>query len=205
MRRYYTVLCEDLQAAVFVRRVLLSCGVQPRDIRLRPYPDNRFNAMGGGSPRRIDGYMVYSCGSQHVRENFAGELLSMRTQQNMGRDVALVVHIDVDNDTQAGRTVQDRQRELDHACTGAQPPVPVRTREESVAWLIPRRAIETWIHLFLSGGPVDESTSYPHMTGHEADTGPAASEFARHARAGTSPPHAPPSLVLGLDELRRVI
>src|SRR5580700_3018151 len=157
MRRYYTVLCEDLQAGVFVRRALLATGAGSRDIRIRPYPDSRFNRAGGG-PRRVDGYMVYACGSQHVRENYPGELAEVRRQRRRGRDVALVVEIDVDNTTPGGRTVQDRHRELDDACARAEPPVPVRTPDDPVAWLVPRRAIETWIHFFLVGPPVDEHT-----------------------------------------------
>jgi hypothetical protein len=100
MRRYYIVLCEDLQAWVFVRRALLAVGAAPRDIRCQPYPDNLF---------------------------------------------------------------------------------------------------------FIQGPPVDEHTEYPKLTGHEADAEPAAVAFATHAKAGTSPPAAPPSLVTGLDELRRVV
>jgi hypothetical protein len=204
MRRYYTVLCEDLQAWVFVYRALLEIGVERRDIRRIPFPDNRFHATGGG-PRRVEGYMVYPCGSQHVRESFAGELAVLRRQQRKGRDVALVVHVDVDNTTADGRSVQDRHRELDGACALAQPPVPRREEGDQVAWIVPRRAIETWIHLFLSGAPVDEHTEYRHLTGHEADAEPAAISFARHASAGTIPPMAPPSLVQGLRELRRVL
>lgn len=205
MRRYYTVLCEDLQAWVFVYRALLALGVERRDIRHRPYPDNRFHAAGGGSPRLVDGYMVHACGSQHVRENFPGELSLVRRYQRMGRDVALVVHLDVDNETAGGRSVQARHRELDNACTSVEPPVPVRTAADPVAWLVPRRTLETWIHFLLSGLGVDEHTEYPHLRGHEADAEPAAVIFAEHARAATVPPAAPPSLVMGLEELRRVL
>ncbi len=205
MRRYYTILCEDLQGWVFAYRALLELGIERRDIYRRPFPDNRFHASGGGSPRPVDGYVVHACGSQHVRENFAGELALVRKQRRMGRDAALVVHVDVDNKTADGRSVQDRHRELDGACAGAEPPVPKREEGERVACLVPRRAIETWIRFFVSGAPVDEHTEYPHLTGHEADAEPAAIAFARHARAGTTPPGAPPSLARGLVELRRVM
>jgi hypothetical protein len=83
--------------------------------------------------------------------------------------------------------------------------VPVRTPEDPVGWLVPRRAIETWIHFFLAGPPVDEHTEYPHLRDHEADAQPAATYFGEHAKASTAPTGAPPSLVLGLAELRRVL
>jgi hypothetical protein len=83
--------------------------------------------------------------------------------------------------------------------------VPVRTPDDLVAWLVPRRAIETWIRFFLVVPPVDEHTEYPHLRDHEADAEPAATAFGQHAKAGTSPAGAPPSLTTGLTELRRVL
>jgi len=203
MSRFFTVLCEDIQARVFIYRALLHLGVSARNIRVRPYPDNRFHAAGKRSPRRVDGYEVYACGSQHVRMNFPGELAEVRAQSAKNRDAALLVHIDVDNETANGRTVQDRQRELDDECVNAG--VPKRTASDPVACLIPRRAIETWIELLMKGAPVDEHTSYPKLTQREADAEPAAAAFAAHARGKTVPPHAPPSLTTGLSELRRVV
>ncbi len=201
MRRYYTVLCEDLQSWVFIYRALLACGVERRDIRHRPYPDNRFNAAGSRGSRQVDGYQVYSCGSQHVRENFRDELALLRRQQRMGRDVALVVHIDVDNDTAAGRTVQDRFRELDLACA---PEPPVSTNNDRVCRLVPRRAMETWI-AFLDGARVDEHSLYAHLTNREADAAPAAEKFAAHTKDNTAPAQAPPSMLVGFEELRRAL
>jgi hypothetical protein len=64
--RFYVVLCEDLQARVFIYRALKRLGAGPRDVRVRPYPDSRFHAGGEASPREIDGYKVYANGSQHV-------------------------------------------------------------------------------------------------------------------------------------------
>lgn len=202
MNRYFVVLCEDLQAWCFVYRALIAAGANARNIFRHPYPDSRFHASGGGSPRVVEGYRVYACGSQHVLMNYAEQLAAVRTRRAK-RDTALVVHVDVDNATAAGRTVLDRERELDAACAAGA--VGVRRQGESVAWLIPRREIETWITFFLSGPPVDEHTAYPKLTDHEADSEPAAVEFTRHARAGSTPTSAPPSLASGLAELRRVI
>lgn len=199
------MLCEDLQAWVFVYRALLAAGAEPRDIRRRPYPDSRFNAAGGGSPRLVEGYQVYACGSQHVRENFPRELALLRKQQRMGRDVALVVHVDVDNETASGRSAADRLRELDRASASAEPPVPAPIAGDRLARLVPRRALETWIKLFIDGPPVDEHTAYPHLTGHEGDAAPAAEAFVAHARENTAPALVPPSMMTGFDEMMRVI
>ncbi len=203
MSRFFTVLCEDLQARVFIYRALRHLGVHARNIRVRPYPDNRFHAAGKGSPRLFDKYVVYACGSQHVQKNFPKELAEVRAQSAKNRDVALVTHIDVDNETAAGRTVQDRQREFDQECLEAG--VPKRAASDPVALLIPRRAVETWIEFFLKGQPINEHTAYPKLTEHEADAGPAASAFAVHARAKTIPAHTPPSLVAGLNEFGRIV
>jgi hypothetical protein len=202
VNRYYTILCEDLQAYVFVRHVLISAGAEARNIFKHPYPDSRFNAAGGGSPRDVDGYQVYACGSQHVRMNFPGALAKVRVQ-HAKRDAGLVVHIDVDNATANGRTVRDRFNELDKACVDAN--VAVRAATEPVAILVPRREVETWIQLLVAGPPVDEHSAYQKLTGREADCEPAAKAFAAHARANTAPTQAPPSLVVGLAELRRVL
>jgi hypothetical protein len=52
---------------------------------------------------------------------------------------------------------------------------------------------------------VDEVTSYPKYKGRESDTRPAAEGFARHVRQGSQPAIAPPSLLAGLEEARRVL
>lgn len=202
MSRFYVVLCEDLQSRVFIYRVLRELGVDPHNIRIQPYPDNRVHSVGGGSPRRVKGYLVYACGAQHILMNYPAELAEIRTQ-SAKRDAALVVHIDVDNATPDGRTMQDRRSELDDAC--ASKGVPKRTEKDPVALLVPRREMETWIHFFLQGPPIVEHVSYPKLTGHEADAEPAAIAFARHAKTKTVPLDAIPSLVDGLAELRRVI
>lgn len=203
MSRYFVVLCEDLQGWCFVYRALIEAGADRRDVFRHPYPDSRFHAAGGGSPRTVEGYQVYACGAQHVAMNYyPGQLASVRTR-SARRDTALVVHIDVDNATPDGRSVADRRRELDESCIRAS--VPVGTQTESIAFLIPRREIETWIHFLLGNGPVDEHTSYEKLTDREGDAAPAAAAFTRHARAGTTPTNAPAALGIGLAEFRRVI
>lgn len=183
-------------AQVFIRRALRSVGVGTHDLRFRPY------AGQPTSGTNEDGFRVYACGSQHVRENFAGELAAIRPRAAK-RAAALVVHIDVDNKTANGRTVADRRKELREACAAAGVPPPVS--DDPTALLIPRRAIETWIENLTNGTAVNEHDEYARWDGHERDAAPAAERFASHARARTVPAGAPPSLTAGLTELARVL
>jgi hypothetical protein len=201
MNRFYTVLCEDLQAFVFVRHALIRAGADRRNIFKHPFPDSRFHASGGSSPRTVEGYEVYACGSQHVRMNFPVALARVRVQ-HAKRQAGLVVHTDVDNATANGRTVHDRLRELDTACTDAR--ISVRSAYDPVAILVPRREIETWIQFLLGGRPIDEHTAYAKLTGREAECQPAAEKFADHVHARTLPQESPPSLANGLHEFVRV-
>jgi hypothetical protein len=172
------VLCEDLQGWVFVRRMLMGLGYESRDIRVVTYP-----ADGRG------------CGEQHVRESYPDELSRHRSRAARMQTV-LAVHVDADR-----LTVQERHATLDGELQKRG--VARRAPEEKVAVLVPKREIETWIHFFLDGVPVDEQPNYPKYS-HESDTWPAAESFARHVRAGTAPAGAPPSLPVGLAEARRL-
>lgn len=196
MSRYYVVLCEDLMAQVFIRRALRSVGVGAHDIRLLRY------AGQPASGTSEDGFRVYACGAQHVRENFAAQLGAIRSRAAK-RTSALVVHIDVDNTTPNGRSVADRRNELHGVCNPAVVPPPASG--DPVALLIARRAIETWIEALMNGTAVNEHDEYARYDDHEADAAPAAEAFASHARAGTVPAGAPPSLIAGLGELARVL
>jgi hypothetical protein len=203
MNRWYVVLCEDVQAFTFIRRVLIETGANARNISKVPYPDNRFHAHGAGSPRQVEGYMVYACGSQHVQMNFPSELKAIRAQ-HAKRKAALVVHTDVDNATAGGTTVQQRRSKLDAECATAK--VPPTTAADPVAFLIARREVETWIHFLTSGTTVNEHTQYPKLHGCEADCQPAAAAFADYARApSTIPGQVPPSLSIAIQQLAGVI
>ncbi|WP_437291033.1 hypothetical protein [Sorangium sp. So ce406] len=175
------VLCEDLQAWVFARRALLKLGYDARRIRVIQYPrDGR-----GGA------------GEQHVRERYPDELKAYRSRAARMK-MALIVHVDADT-----ITVRDRLDALERELR--QRDVAPRAQDEAVALLVPKRNIETWIHFFLGGGPVNEETVYPKFDEHESDTWPAAEAFAAHARAGSAPAGAPPSLMNGLTEARRIV
>ena len=147
MSRYYEVLCEDLQSWTFIYQALKNTpGVDRRRIVKYPFPDSRYNATGRAvdCARSIEGYKVYACGAQHVTMNFPLVLRAIRSRHV---DVALVVHIDVDNTRTDPRTVEDRCRELDEACDDRG--VARAAAGDPVARLVPRREIETWIHCLL--------------------------------------------------------
>lgn len=190
-----TVLCEDLQAWSFCRHALIEMGFQSREIYRVPYPGDVFRSGEGGLHAR-GGYVVHACGSQHVRETYPIELAALR---RLHRRAALLVHIDVDNSRAKDRTVDERVDELHRACDRGD--VPRRVAGEAVALLVPRRNIETWIHFYRVGPPVDEYDAYPKLKGREAEAAPAARRFARDARAGDEPEGAPDSLLRGLREL----
>lgn len=164
---------------MFVRRALIALGYGAHEIRVVPFPRG-----GLGS------------GEQHVRERFGAQLEAYRRRASRRR-AALVVHVDADL-----LTVEARWEALvDTLRAGGVPPP---AANEAVAVLIPRREIETWIHFFLDGPPIDEAVSYPKYKGRESETWPAAEAFARHARDATTPTDAPPSLLHGLAKARQL-
>jgi len=176
-----TVLCEGLQDWVFVRRVLITLGVEARRIRVIHYPaDGR-----GGA------------GEQHVRERYANEVRSHRSRVARTKAM-LVVHTDADT-----KTVQERYASLESALDGAG--VERRADKDAIVVLIPKRNTETWIHHFLDANAVDEEMSYPKFENRESETWPAAEAFAKHVQSGTTPRGSPPSLVKGLEETRRIL
>ncbi|WP_437872648.1 hypothetical protein [Sorangium sp. So ce363] len=169
------VLCEDLQAWVFVRRMLIALNYDAHRIRVIPYP-----AEGRGS------------GEQHVRERYADELGRHRARASRTKAV-LVVHVDADR-----LTVQERHATLEQELQ-AQAVAP-RTSDEAVAVLVPKREIETWIYFFLNGPPVDEQTSYPKLE-RQSEAWPSAEAFAAQIHAANQPAGAPPSRLV---EARRI-
>lgn len=175
------VLCEDVQGWVFARRMLLELGYNSHRIRRLPYPSD-----GRG------------CGEQSVREQYPAQLKSFRSRAARAKTV-LVVHTDADR-----LTVQQRHARLDAELSNQG--VPPRGPDEAVAVLVPKWEIETWIHFFLDGPPVDEARNdYSKYQGRESDTWPAAEAFADHVSKGSQPAMAPPSLLAGLKEARRIL
>lgn len=125
-----TLLCEDLQTDVFVRRFLKHRNFRGRDIRTLPLPGGR------------------QSGEQWVRERYPTELRAIRRKQ----DVYLIVVTDADTHSTAVRRAQ-----LDAACDEKE--TPRRDDNDPVLVIVPRRNIETWL-AFLGGTTVDEDTKY---------------------------------------------
>jgi len=178
----YVILCEDLQARVFIRRALMKSGANPR--RIRPLPVA--SESGGGA------------GDQYVLRQYPGEVRAHRSSAAR-MQAALLVHIDVP----PNMSVAQRQVQFDQvlANNGQSP----RAAQERIAHLVPKREIETWIRFYLDGPPVDETVSYPKYEGHESDCHPAADAFADDAANARVPPGAPASLTPGLAEFARVL
>lgn len=186
----YVVLCEGLQAAVFIRRALRAGGVEPRRARLLPLP---ITPDGSG-----DG-----AGDQYVINRYPSELAAWR-QKNASVRTRLIVHIDADGNTVASRHAQLASAAEDAGVAGRRP-------DDPVAELVPKRNIETWIYALdptLLPGPrvLDESTAYPKMDRDQAACETAAARFAEHAKAGGPPPMAAqvPSLGDGIREFARL-
>ena len=125
-----TLLCEDRNQEIFFRRVCHHLDQRPR-VRVAP--------SGTGSAE------------QWVRENFAKELIALRSY---GRErVGLIVVIDGDLEGVAGR-----KRKLNEAAQKAG--VSKRADNERVAICVPTRNIETWIMSLCRGVKVTETDDY---------------------------------------------
>lgn len=172
------VYCEDLQTRIFVRKVLIELGYDPYRVRLHNTPP--------GTAGAADAWVL---------EQVPGQVRAHRARAARTRTVLL--HIDADKNSVAQRKQAVDQRLVDsgQAARGA---------GEPIALLVPKRNIETWIHFFLSGPPVDERIAYPRFRGEESRAHPAAEAFAAAVRGGAPPAGAPPSLLDGILEASRV-
>lgn len=170
------ILCEDLQSQVFLYRALLLRGYNKRRIRLVPVPDGQ------------------GAGEQHVVLSYAEEVRVHRSRAAR-MNAALLVHIDAD-------TLPCAARHARLAAALVQAELEPRGDREAIAILVPKRNIETWIHFFLSGKAVDESTAYPKFA-EESEAWPAAEAFDQASKT-TAPANAPPSLATALAEMGRV-
>jgi len=119
-----TLLCEDSQHEAFARRFLQGMGWETREIRVEKSPG------GAGS------------GEQWVRARFPKELRAYRERTKKAASVLLVM---MDADT---FEVKNRITFLEQICREEQ--LDFRSEDESVAIIVPKRNIETWIH-YLNG------------------------------------------------------
>ena len=111
------ILAEDIQTECFIRRFLVEQGWDRRQIRPETLP------KGQGS------------GEQWVREKFVNELKAYRSRATRAA-TRLIVASDADT-----RTVHEQIQTFRQACVEAK--VPFRNNGEHVAFIIPRRNIET--------------------------------------------------------------
>ena len=190
----YVVLCEDLQAQVFIRRVLIHAGANRRRIRFVALPAT----VAGGA------------GHAYVKGRYPAEVRAVRVK-NACVATCLVVHIDADDQSVAYRHAElaaalkadAEQRNNDGKPRGA---------EERIAELVPKRNIETWIYALdeslhaKSGEAVTEEKTYRKFD-LESQCARAAEAFAESVKTNTEPPMASavPSLRDGVAELRRCL
>lgn len=172
------VLAEDVRHQRFVYRYLKQLRYSDHDIRFEPLPSGR------------------GCGEQWVRERYSSAVRAYRARSVRAK-TALVVVIDADTDGP-----ERRLRQFDAALLQAD--LPPRGPNESIAHLIPKRSIETWI-VCLVGLPVDEYTDYRHESGIDLHIPSAAALLFSWARGNSQPPaNCVPSLLSAIPEVRRL-
>ena len=170
-----TLLCEDSQTDSFVRRFLRRRKFRGRDIRTLPLPAGRRS------------------GEQWVRKQYPAELRAVRGRQG----AYLIVVTDADD-----RSTNERREQLDAEC-GKQD-VPVRTGNDPVILVVPRRNIETWLAYLETGKPVDEQERYPRLK-RERDCNRHADNLFKMCHSGQRLDEAaPPSLREACAEYRKL-
>lgn len=182
----FTILCEDVQQQVFIRKFLRRHPdwTAYRRIRLLPLPSGE------------------GAGEQYVREQYPIEVEALRTSHHAR---ALMVMVDADL-----LAVEERYQQLAVALEAHSPGRP-RCPEEPIALLVPKRTVETWIYYLLEKDQgtetvvVDETRRYPKYE-RESDCHPATELLHSLITQGTVPPaDCPASLKLGFDELSRIL
>ncbi|MCX7045077.1 MAG: hypothetical protein NTX50_06285 [Candidatus Sumerlaeota bacterium] len=138
-RRVQVVLiCEDRQQGSFAQRFLgKQSDFDVRNLRVEMAP------KGGGA------------GEQNVRKTFVKELQALHS---FGSHVNSCLIVMADADPRA--SAPDRIRGFELACGEAK--VEFRRENEKVAFIIPKRNIETWLH-FLEGKDVNEDDEYQKL------------------------------------------
>lgn len=171
------ILCEDSQQEAFTRRFLAGMGWNPRELRVEKSPSAKGSA------------------EQWVREQFPNELKIYRQRRSMAAS-ALIVVIDADK-----KEVQGRIDELTIACNAKD--VPSRAQDEAVAFAVPKRNIETWIH-YLNNQEANEEISYPKLD-KERGCRPAVIRLVKLCKSSGISDSAPLSLAAACDEYRNKI
>lgn len=128
-----TLLCEDSQTDMFVRRFLKHRNFGTRDFNTLPLPHGK------------------QAGEQWVRERYPVELRAIRQM----RSAYLIVVTDADNES-----TETRRAQLEAECERQE--VPRRNDDDRVVVIVPRRNIETWL-AYLAGTNVNEHDPYPRL------------------------------------------
>lgn len=162
------LLCEDNQQVTFARRFLQGVGWQNSDMRVI------LPVRGRGS------------GEQYVRENFIKWLSYYRQRRKRAATIFIVM---LDADTSE---VIERCHWLDKVCQDAK--VACRAPDEAVAFIIPKRNIETWIHYLAElHKNINETEQYPKLA-KASNCKLAVQNLIRLCQTTGLPPEAPPSL-----------
>ncbi len=170
------LLCEDAQHEAFTRRFLKGMGWNTRELRVEKSP----SAVGSAE--------------QWVRQKFPIELRVYRQRRQRAAS-ALIAIIDAD-----AKDVQDRMNEFEVECKAMQ--VPFRDGDESVAIVVPKRNIETWIH-YLKGELVNEEDNYPKLD-QERGCKLAVNHLVGLCKSTGIRPDAPSALAAACEEYSRI-
>ena len=182
------VLAEDQRQRQFIYRFLKNAGIRSDQIRAVISPSGRGSA------------------EQWVRENFALHAAKCRAR-TVRADTGLVVLLDADL-----QSVSERLATLDNALIAAGQN-PIDRNRDSIARLIARRNIETWILFLAAAGlaipQIDETTDYKQTknTDEWSELIPTASEkFLAWTRPkAVLPENIIDSLQRGIDEIPRAL
>ena len=173
MKSEIVVICEGSVDATFVRTFLRKRGYK-RNVHFLSYPQGK------------------GCGEQFVRKNYPVELKALRRWKNKG----LLVMLDAD----AG-SVENRMRQLDEACDSVG--VERRRNQEPVAFIVPKRNVETWL-VYLHGGVWGEEEDYKKSVNDDLAKGAARKLHDMCYKDQKLLEPAPDSLKKSCDEWRRV-
>jgi len=183
------VLAEDERQKQFIYRFLATAGFNLRQMSVELSPSGHGSA------------------EQWVRENFArlARKCRARNARHARLSTGMFMMLDADN-----RSVRERLGELDAALISENQPT-YDSRTDSIARLIPKWSIETWILFLSSNGAANPSISEdePYKDSKAKDKWteliPRASEtlYAWTRAAGERPGNLLDSLRLGIDEIPR--
>lgn len=182
------VLAEDQRQRQFIYRFLKNAGIRSDQIRVLISPSGRGSA------------------EQWVRENYAVQVAKCRAR-TVHADTGMIVLLDADL-----QSVSERLAGLDSALISAGQN-PIDRNRDSIACLIAKRNIETWIFFLATAGlanpRIDEMTDYKQTRNANewSDLIPTASEkfFAWTRPSAVLPVIIIDSLQRGIDEIPRAL